>query len=244
MIKKVLVQCWLYVNYPNKLRSDIVKLITNPQARKLGIQTYPPDYVYLDRFNEDSRVIDIGCGFKAEFSCHLIDRYHLKSFGVDPTKKHKPLLRKIVEKYNGHFQHVEVAVSKNNAALTFYETQENESGSLLTDHQNIIRDTIVSYQVRSMNIRSLISELGLSHVALLKIDIEGAEYELLESITPEMFQHVDQLFVEFHHHAIKKYTRKDTRRIIGNIKKMGYESYTRDGNNYLFYLPELISKQI
>jgi FkbM family methyltransferase len=242
MIKRLLVKIWLYFKYPNKLREDIIKCVTQGKANKLGLHTFPPNYIYLDVFDKESHIIDIGCGFKAEFSCHLIEKYGLKAFGVDPTRKHKEFLQKIESKYKGNFKHVEVAISKSNTELTFYETQENESGSLLSDHQNILHDTVVSYPVVSKNIQSLLADLGISHADLLKIDIEGAEYELLENFTPETFQKVGQIFIEFHHHAFKKYHRKHTKRIVKRIKRSGFSSFTRDGNNYLFYSPGLIRK--
>jgi len=239
MIRKVLIRLFLFVKYPNQFREEIIKYCTRGKAKSIGLHNYPPNYIYLDTINKDSKVLDIGCGFKAEFSCHLIEKYGLKSYGIDPTRKHRVYLKQIEEKYAGLFKHVEIAISKNNSELTFYETQENESGSLLSDHQNIINDTVISYPVVSKNIQTLIADLGLNQVSLIKIDIEGAEYGLLDVVTADTFNKVEQIFIEFHHHAFKKYKRKHTRRIVRKIENIGYSSFTRDGNNYLFYLPEL-----
>ena len=241
-MKKLLIHLWLYSKYPNKLREDIIKCLTKSKAISLGIQSYPPNYIYFKMFGKNSNVIDIGCGFKAELSCHLIDKFGLTSYGVDPTKKHKAFHKEIEDKYAGRFRHVEVAVSSENGECIFHETQDNESGSLLSDHQNILHDKVITYPVVTKNIQTLISDLNLQQVDLLKIDIEGAEYELLGNATEETFKHVKQLFVEFHHHAFKKFKRKHTRQIVTHMKKMGFSAFTRDGNNYLFYLPENVQK--
>lgn len=242
MMKKLLVQLWLYFKFPNKLREDVIKCLTRRKAIKLGVHSFPPNYIYFNLFDKNSHVIDIGCGFKAELSCHLIEKSGLTSYGVDPTKKHKTFLKEIEDKYAGRFHHVEVAVSRENAACIFHETQDNESGSLLSDHQNILHDKVITYPVVTKNIQTLISDLKLQQVDLLKIDIEGAEYELLSTATEGTFNHVKQIFIEFHHHAFKKYKRKHTKQIVANIKKMGFSAFTRDGNNYLFYLPENAQK--
>ncbi len=240
MVKKILVKLWLYFKFPNKLREDIVKCLTRRKAKTLGLHSFPPNYIYFNLFDRESHVIDIGCGFKAELSCHLIDKFGLTSYGVDPTKKHKTFLKETEDKYAGRFHHIEVAVSRENAECIFHETQDNESGSLLSDHTNILHDKVITYPVVTKNIQTLISDLELQQVDLLKIDIEGAEYELLNNISDETFNCVKQIFIEFHHHAFKKFKRKHTRQIVTNLKQMGFSAFTRDGNNYLFYLPETV----
>jgi hypothetical protein len=55
---------------------------------------------------------------------------------------------------------------------------------------------VAECQVRRLpTIREL---LGHDHIDLLKIDIEGAEYDALEDIVAESAS-IDQLVVEFHH---------------------------------------------
>jgi FkbM family methyltransferase len=242
MIKRILIHLWLLLKYPNKLREAIVKFLTLHKARKLGIQTCLPNFIYLDRLSKNSKVLDIGCGYKAEFSCHLIEKYGLTSYGVDPTRKHRVFLKQLEENYNGLFKHVEMAVSSTNSSLIFYETQENESGSLLQDHQNIVHDKVISYEVETRNIKTLIVGLGLKEVSLIKIDIEGAEYALLEDINRDTFNGAKQVFIEFHHHAFKSFTRTHTRKIIDRMTKAGYKVFTCDGNNYLFYMPEIMKQ--
>ena len=84
--------------------------------------------------------------------------------------------------------------------MTFYESTTNESGSILPDHVNAIRDEVTSYEVRTLTPIALLDHLGLDSADILKLDIEGAEYELLQSISADELVPFRQIFIEFHHH--------------------------------------------
>jgi hypothetical protein len=64
------------------------------KMKKMGMQFFDPNYVYFGGLNESSVIVDVGCGYEAEFSKHLIDKYNLEAFGVDPTRKHAPFFKK------------------------------------------------------------------------------------------------------------------------------------------------------
>ena len=114
------------------------------QARRKGVLFSRPDYIYLDRFGTDSIVVDVGCGHVAEFSKHVMEAYGAKAYGVDPTRKHAPFLKQLGADTNGAFVHLPLAVTSSSGRLQFKESAENESGSVLDDHRNVLADTIVT----------------------------------------------------------------------------------------------------
>jgi len=234
-VKKITRKIILYINYPNQLAADFYTLINTPKAKRLGIKSYPPNYLFFEKFNSNSVVVDAGCGFLAEFSCSLINDYNLRAFGIDPTLKHASLLAEVEAKNNGKFKHVPVAITKNNGKITFNETLDHESGSVLSEHKNIQNDSIRTYEVESMNLLTLIDHLHLKEVDLLKLDLEGAEFELLNSITAQDLLPFKQIFIEFHHLAVTGLSKKDTYRIVKRIQSFGFKSFTLDRVNYLFY---------
>ena len=73
-----------------------------------------------------------------------------------------------------------LAVTARDGEIMFNESAENVSGSVLADHTNIRNDHITSYPVESVGLSSLLARLGLSKADYLKLDLEGAEYELLD----------------------------------------------------------------
>ncbi|HPJ43463.1 MAG TPA: FkbM family methyltransferase [Spirochaetota bacterium] len=195
---------------------------------------FPPNYIYFDRFNEDSIVLDVGCGNTAEFSLHFIDKYNLKAYGVDPTRKHAPYLKILEDKTKGKFCHINAAITAKEGFVEFYESKHHESGSTISNHYTIQTYEMSSYRVESINLDELIRRIGAKDIDILKLDIEGAEYDLLKNITDQKLMPFKQLFIEFHFHCTN-HTFLETILLVRKICKYGYKVATLDYKNYLFY---------
>ena len=204
------------------------------QARREGLVYEPPNFVFHADLSSDSVVIDAGCSFEADFSLYLIERYGLKSYAVDPTLKHREALKRLEEEHAEHFDYVPLAVSATDGTLTFHESRTKESGSFFDDHVYIENCDTHSYQVKSVGLASLLKHIDVERVDLLKLDLEGAEYELLSTIEKEETLPFDQIFVEFHHHAITHFDKADTQRIVDRMASFGFSSFSLDDDNYLF----------
>ena len=203
--------------------------------KKLGIHRIPPNFLFFhDLITSNATVIDVGCSYLAEFSVAMIERYGAKAVAVDPTMKHRSALAKLADKYPHRFQHVPFAIAAQNATTTFFESRTNESGSIIPDHINAIRDEVTSYEVTTVTPAALLDHLGLDSADMLKLDIEGAEYELLQSIRADELAPFRQIFIEFHHHAVRRYSQVDTRRLVDRLCGFGYTTYSFDDHNYLF----------
>lgn len=237
-LRNVLILLKLYCKHPQKLVLDLKILLRKKRGKKLGITFIKPNnyiYIFFDRFDDSSSIIDVGCGYEAELSVYLISRYGLRAFGVDPTIKHRKLLHNLEQQLQGKFKHIRFAVTSSEGEIIFHETEDNESGSVLMDHKNIISDRIKSYKVETTTISGLLNYLGLQTVDFLKLDLEGAEYDLLCDVSENDLNAFKQIYVEFHHHAIKRYSSKDTNMIVSSICKKGFNSFSLDDHNYLFY---------
>ena len=165
----------------------------------------------------------------------MIDTYSVNCFGVDPTERHFPALKELEKKWEGKFTHLPFAISNNNDEITFYESLENQSGSLRDDHTNVLNDQINTYKVQCMTIPNLLEMHDIPVVDYFKLDIEGAEYDLINGLKEGDLDRVNQLFVEFHHHCIPEYTVSDTFLSVKRIESLGFKSFTYDKHNYLFF---------
>jgi hypothetical protein len=68
------------------------------------------------------------------------------------------------------------------------------------------------------------SELGHRSIDILKMDIEGAEYQVLEDVlTSEIRPH--QILVEFHHRFATGGI-ENTRHALGRLKAAGYRLFS------------------
>lgn len=234
-MKKIFVKIYFYLKYPHQLMDRVKYSLRIEKAEKRGIKFLAPNYIFKDILNDSCVVVDVGCGYLAELSTFFINTYGVKAYGVDPTLKHKNFLKKIEVDTKGRFKHLAFAISSIEGKVNFHETTDHESGSILEDHVNILKDTIQSYEVETKNLKDLISHLDLPNVDFLKLDLEGAEYDLLEKVEASDLLPFKQIFIEFHHRAIKRYKARDTKKIVKLIRHYGYNYFSLDDVNYLFY---------
>ena len=125
-------------------------------------------------------------------------------------------------------QYAIVAVSR---TLLFHESINNESGSISNGHQNIKKDIIKSYKVEGLNLLSLINKANVSKVDYIKLDLEGAEYDLINSLKENDLAPFKQIYIEFHHFVLKK-SYKDTIECVNKIRDMGFKVYSLDFRNF------------
>jgi len=88
-------------------------------------------------------------------------------------------------------------------------------------------------EVRCLDLTTLMKQNGHDHIDLLKIDIEGAEYEVLEDLLAKRLP-VRQVLVEFHHDILPGFKRSDTIRAIVKMAAAGYKLLDQFGTNHVF----------
>lgn len=196
----------------------------------------PPCYHLMDWLDEKSVFVDCGLGFDADFSQGLIKRFNVTSFGFDPTRKHLPALEKVSEGLDGKLILHPVALAARNETLLFHESVDEVSGSIDPEHWNIRQGESLSYDVAGITINDIFELLDVDRIHLFKMDIEGAEYDVLMNADEAVLSRIDQFVIEFHH-DLMDYTFDDTKECIDRLASFGFECYTRDNVNFLFYNP-------
>jgi len=210
------------------------KLKSRRIRRKYSLTALPPCYWVRDTLTPHSVAVDAGTGETADFSIALIDRFGLRSYGIDPTRKHAPLLQRL-SSAEERFNHLAYALGDKNETLTFYESIANESGSRFNNHVNVLHGDVRAYNVQSVTVEDLFSIVSTERIDILKIDIEGGEYDVLKKIDPRILEKIDQLIVEFHHGTVSNYTVRDTNEVRKKLRQNGYTEFTSDGINFLFF---------
>ncbi|OHA94166.1 MAG: hypothetical protein A3E02_00780 [Candidatus Zambryskibacteria bacterium RIFCSPHIGHO2_12_FULL_38_34] len=217
---------------------DILRQLKTEYKKNMGkmqdIHFVAPNCLYRGVFDKESIIVDVGCGFDADFSVYMIKKYGLKSIGIDPTKKHEESLKKISRNTNGRFTHQSIAISSIDGNIYFNESKSNVSGSLLDNHRNIMNDPTERYEVKSVSMAQLPNFLHMRRIEYIKLDLEGAEFELIQNLKKENVSKYGQIFVEFHHHCTN-YSRADADRCIQKMISFGFRQYAVDNRNVLFY---------
>lgn len=226
----------LFRRFQIALRRAVAKWRAHRTGR-INLASVPPCYWVAAGLTSASVVIDCGTGPDADFSQAIIAKFGSLCHGLEPTRKHHESLDRIAAKSGGRFDYVARALAVMGPRLTFHESMSNVSGSILEDHVNVRRDLIVHYEVDTVTIDDLFALFGLERIHLLKLDIEGAEYALLEHTNRDTLERIDQLVVEFHDHCVPQLSPRDTRRIIRRLERAGFTSYSVDAINYLFFRP-------
>ncbi len=173
--------------------------------------------VKRDGLNRRSVVYSAGIGRDISFDRSLIGRYRLELHAFDPTPTCLAWLKRRGVPAGFHFHELGIGATDGTVRLAAptppldysFHTLPAEDGS---DWRRI--------ECRIMRIGSIMRMLGHSTVDLLKLDIEGAEFEVVDDILASRLD-IRQLLVEFHHRFTGDgYGR--LRRAVSSLKDAGY----------------------
>jgi FkbM family methyltransferase len=132
------------------------------------------------------------------------------------------------------FNFVECAVWSTDGLLELYAPRDP---SFVSYSALNLQRTSERIQVRACTLGSLMRELGITRVSLLKLDIEGAEHEVLRSMLRSEIR-PDQVLVEFDqvNQPLTPFFWIELLRTIRQLRAAGYELVLRERANFLFVL--------
>lgn len=168
-------------------------------------------------------IIDCGAniGLSVIYFKQLFPEARILAFEADPQICNS--LRENLSSYNYHdVEIVNAAVWDKEDKLTFIA--EGSVGGMLHRNNSKAYNQI---EVTSVRLRSYLQ----SHVDFLKIDIEGAEYEVLKDCQ-DLLGNVENMFIEYH-----TMPREDQKlhEILTWINKNGFKYYIREAWNNMTY---------
>ncbi|MEI6654325.1 MAG: FkbM family methyltransferase [Verrucomicrobiota bacterium] len=171
-------------------------------ARGLGIDVPLPIHtvnpgdqawtIAADSIEPGHIVYSFGLAENIAFDLNLIRDFGAVVHGFDPTPESVAWIRS--QHLPSNFHHHPVAIAAHDGTLEF-SLPEPGTGMCASAHLKARAGTVV---VPCRKISTIMEELGHNHIDLLKMDIEGAEYEVLDEILRHELP-VRQILVEFHH---------------------------------------------
>lgn len=141
-------------------------------------------------------VFDIGanCGL---FSLLLINKGCKNVYAFEPNQESLINLKEVTKGLD--VKVVEKAVYTKDEDLTFYVDPTNTTiGSLSENHLQIHAKEINKITVPAISLNTFIAQNNIQRVSLIKMDIEGAEYDIIENLEDEVFDIVDNFLIEYH----------------------------------------------
>ncbi len=145
-----------------------------------------------------SIVYSFGVGDTIDFDLELIERTGARVHAFDPTPVSLQTLS--AAELPPGFQFHQVAAAAEDGVLRLYPSVRKDGSLSKTMHTLVAdersRDKVIEVPARTVG--SLRDELGHDEIDLLKLDIEGAEYTVIDQLLASGLR-PRQLLVEFHH---------------------------------------------
>jgi FkbM family methyltransferase len=200
---------------------------------RLG-STYGGWWIRSDLLGPDSIVYSVGIGRDISFDLSLIERYRLIVHAFDPTRKCREWLRSQQLPTNFLFTSAGLANYDGRGSFVLRSRPDWDSYELNVPATG-------AYDVEELpvaRLATLMNRFGHDHIDVLKLDIEGSEYDVISDMLWSRLD-VRQLLVEFH------YERRDAghhamiRSALVALDRAGYLAFARSpgGREVSFYRP-------
>jgi FkbM family methyltransferase len=183
-----------------------------------------------------STIVDLGAN-RGEFAREARDRFRCRVIAVEAN----PRLISEIARIPG-VKACHCAIAGQNGEAAFYLSEDTEAGAL---SNGITRPTGETVKVRTRTLASLLEEENIDRVDLLKVDIEGAEIELFDSMSDVDLDRFDQITLEFHDFCCLV-TPGNVIRICRRLRLAGFDAMRfggwdrrSDNLNWLFIRPGL-----
>ena len=175
--------------------------------------TYGGFFVYPDLLDDYS----IGIGCDVSFDMEIIKQHNSRVYGFDPTPKSINWVSR--NTLPVQFKFFDFGISKKTGTEVFHLPKNSDyvSGSVF-QHANVSKfDTV---EVKMKSFQDITRKLGHKKIDILKMDIEGSEYDVIDSILDSDVR-IDQILIEFH----ERFFDDGFQKTMDAIKKIGKKGY-------------------
>jgi FkbM family methyltransferase len=170
--------------------------------RWCGAVSANPDLLHEARIDSESVVIDAGA-YIGEWAREIIDRYDATIHAFEPDPRNFKLLREKSQANPGIIAHEYGLGDKNDRVRMTLEFLGSTMFSGSAD------ENVPSAEVEIRDIVDVWQTLGYDRVDLMKINIEGAEFPLLERmVAADLLGKVDCFLIQFHEWHPGAYSRR------------------------------------
>jgi len=183
--------------------------------RRLG-SPYGGWWVCAQYLSSTSIVYSAGIGTDISFDLEMIREFGLTIHAFDPTPKSVAWVQ--AQRSPPQFVMNEVGIADYDGTAEFFAPRNRSHVSHSLVHQRNVGEE--SIRVRVARLATLMRERGHTELDVLKMDIEGAEYAVIESILQEKIP-IRQLLVEFHHRFLPD-GKARTEKAVHALRGAGY----------------------
>jgi FkbM family methyltransferase len=182
-------------------------------------------YIPTTLLDSDSICYCIGVGDDISFDLDLISRFNCEIYAFDPTPRSIEYVKDNASNIS-RYHFFNVGLWSSDTMLRFYapKNPEHVSHSILN-----LQHSSDFFVARCRRLIQIMNEFSHDHLELIKLNIEGAEYEVLESILEDNLD-ISIICVTFD----QPMPLRKTRRAIDSLCNHGYDLVNIDHWNYTF----------
>lgn len=195
-------------------------------------------WIFAPAVGKDPLLIDCGLGHDISFPIAFLARCGGRVIGIDPNpaaieycRTRSPAAMEI---------RAEAFWTTAGETLTFHLPRPVEelpkgadgvSGSLLASHSYAGESAL---SVRTTSLAEVLASAGRSECDVFKLDIEGAEYDVLTALCASgEIRRARQVLIEFHHHCTS-HPLEDTLNAVEKVQGSGFKLAHTEDRNYVF----------
>ncbi|MBP1928349.1 FkbM family methyltransferase [Methanolinea mesophila] len=181
--------------------------------------------VAVEDISKDSVVYSFGIGEDASFDLEMIQRLGVTIHAFDPPPKSIQWVHE--QHFPDSFIVHEYGLADFDGVIKFNPPKNpNHVSHTILDRPETGNNAII---VDVKKLKTIMRELEHQHVDILKMDIEGAEYQVIHDLIESKIIPT-QILVEFHH-RFPNVGVPATEEAIMELKKAGYCLFSVSGNN-------------
>ena len=159
--------------------------------------------------NQDSLVLDVG-GYKGQWASDLFSRYQCHIIVFEPVKQ---FAEKIKERFARN-EKIEVY------PYGLGSSNRKEFMGICEDGSSIFHNYKITQEIELVDIVQWLDKQNIESIQLMKINIEGGEYELLERLIDSgLIKIIDNILVQFHRLSKELSSRTRMERIQKHLKE-------------------------
>jgi len=172
------------------------------------------EYRCLDDVESPALIIDCGanCGYSAAYFLTRFSNAHLVA--VEPDPGNFSVLQQNIRPYGDRAKAIRAGVWSESTGLVLEDSSMGDGREWARSVRAARVDEISDIQ--ATDISTLLADSGFTRISILKIDIEGSEFELFKSGPPAWISTVDNMVIEIHGDRCKD-------AVLGALSKDGFE---------------------
>jgi len=230
--RKIFKNWLLYFTIYLKLTKSESKIFETRSGLKMKIRVNSTDImqlttIWVDKeytipgfeIDENDVIIDIGghIGLFILFCKQFCKKG--KIFCFEPVKENYEQCRENIRINNlQNINLFNMAVTKETGETSIYLNEDDSGHSVFLKNNK-------SVKVKSISLKDILLSNKIEHCNLLKIDCEGAEYEIIESVPEHFFENIDKIIIEYH---FAKDNQELLEKLIKKLKTASYSLTTKE----------------